>query len=328
MPFGPEYGRCTECDTLICLAGPTDEDLKVVNDDTDYYGKQYWLEHQSKDLGLPDIYQRARNDLSERVLHWMVALLKFRLPPAKVLEIGCSHGAFVSSMRNAGFDASGIEMSPWVVEFARKTFDVPVSLGPVEELDIEAGSLDVIALMDVLEHLPDPQATMAHCMRLLKPDGLLLIQTPRFREEMRYEILVEQEAPFLGMLRPDQHIFLFTERSVAKLFSALNAEHFTFMPAMFPEYDMFFGLSRQPLAEIPKRSADEALMGSSQGRHVLALLDLEDRIRVIEADRAARLNVIRQLDELVRDRSLNTKTAFDNLSAWQAIRGSVKRWIR
>ncbi len=80
-----------------------------------------------------------------------------------------------------------VEMSPWVVEFGQKTFGVPISVGPVEDLDIAPGSLDVIALMDVLEHLPDPAATMAHCLKLLKPDGLLLIQTPQFKEEMNYD---------------------------------------------------------------------------------------------------------------------------------------------
>ena len=45
-------------------------------------------------------------------------------------------------------------------------------LGPVEDQQIEPGSLDVIALMDVFEHLPDPVSTMRHCLRLLRPDGI------------------------------------------------------------------------------------------------------------------------------------------------------------
>lgn len=77
-------------------------------------------------------------------------------------------------------------MSAWVVEFARRRFNVPMLFGPVEGQQIAPGSLDLIALMDVLEHLPDPAGTMLHCLSLLRPDGVLMIQTPRYgRQELR-----------------------------------------------------------------------------------------------------------------------------------------------
>ena len=154
--FGPEYGECRACGTLVYLKDMPPEQLLVRDDETDFYGKKYWLEHQQDAFGYTDIHARARNDLTERNLHWLKTLLKYRLPPAKVLELGCSHGSFVALLRQAGYDAAGVEMSPWVVEFGQKTFGVPISVGPVETLDIAPGSLDVIALMDVLEHLPDP----------------------------------------------------------------------------------------------------------------------------------------------------------------------------
>ena len=46
--------------------------------------------------------------------------MKYRLPPANVLEVGCAHGSFVALMRLAGYEASGVEMSPWVVEFGQE----------------------------------------------------------------------------------------------------------------------------------------------------------------------------------------------------------------
>ena len=51
--------------------------------------------------------------------------------PAGVLELGSSHGAFVGLMTCAGYQASGLELSPWVVEFSQEAFAVPVLLGPV-----------------------------------------------------------------------------------------------------------------------------------------------------------------------------------------------------
>ncbi|MBN9421754.1 MAG: methyltransferase domain-containing protein [Candidatus Accumulibacter sp.] len=306
--FSPEYGECKACGTLVSLVGTSAEELQVVNDETDFYGKQYWLGYQSDDLGFPDIYKRARNDLTERNLHWLRALLKHRLPPAKILELGCSHGSFVALMRLAGYDAAGVEMSPWVVEFGQKTFGVPISVGPVEGLEIAAGSLDVIALMDVLEHLPDPVATMAHCLWLLKPEGVLLIQTPHFKKGMNYNTLVETNASFLEQLKADEHLYLFSDRSVSSLFEGLGAEHIQFEPAIFGHYDMFLAVSREPFHHNALDQINAALQAQSGGRLVSALLDLRERelclaqrFQESESDRAVRGEQIESLTKMVRE---------------------------
>ena len=307
LSFSAEYGECGDCGTLVSLEGMTPEQLRVGNDETDFYGKQYWLNHQSSDLGFPDIYKRARNDLTERNLHWLKTLLKYRLPPAKVLELGCSHGSFVALMRQAGYDAAGVEMSPWVVEFGQKIFGVPISVGPIENLDTMPGSLDVIALMDVLEHLPDPVATMAHCLKLLKPDGILLIQTPQFKEEMDYTALVETKGAFLEQLKADEHLYLFSDRSVTRLFQQLGAEYIEFEPAIFGIYDMFFAVSRAQLQVNIPEQVDSALLSTPNGRLALALLDLREReldltrkLQESESDRAARWTQIETLTGMLR----------------------------
>ena len=103
-------------------------------------------------------------------------------------------GAFVPPLlREAGYEASGIELSPWVVEFSQGAFGIPVRAGPIENLDMAASSLDIVILMDVLEHLLAPVATIQRCVDLLKPDGLLLIQTPRFDETKTFDALVESQ---------------------------------------------------------------------------------------------------------------------------------------
>jgi 2-polyprenyl-3-methyl-5-hydroxy-6-metoxy-1,4-benzoquinol methylase len=301
LPFSPEYVECSVCGTLISLVGMSPEELTVSDDETDFYGKAYWLGHQSEDLGFPDIHKRARVDLTERNLHWLKALLKYRLPGAKVMELGCSHGSFVALMRHAGYDASGVEMSPWVVDFGKNTFNVPIFVGPVENLDIPEGSLDVIALMDVMEHLPDPVATMAHCLKLLKPDGMLLIQTPKFRREIKYAELVEENGAFLEQLKADEHLYLFTEDSAARLFRQIGAEHMQFEPAIFSQYDMFFAVSRLPFEPYTPEQIDAALASGPNGRFILALLDLRQRELASESDRVARGEQIETLTRMVQE---------------------------
>lgn len=306
--FGPEYGECRSCGTLVYLKDMPPEKLLVRDDESDYYGKKYWLEHQRDDFGNADIHARARNDLSERNLHWLRTLLKYRLPRAHVLELGCSHGSFVALLRMAGYDASGVEMSPWVVEFGRDTFDVPVAVGPVEDLDITPGSLDVIVLMDVLEHLSDPVATMAHCLTLLKPDGLLVLQTPQFKAGVGYEMLVERKDRFLEMLIPEEHIYLFSDHSVSTFFAQLGADYIRFEPAIFSHYDMFFVVSRAPLNVNTAEQVESSLLANPNGRLALAMLDLREdvvgltlQVQESESDRAARWLQIQALTAMVKE---------------------------
>src|SRR5687767_379701 len=199
VPFGPEFVRCATCETLVSRqrGTPADEVTHVGADEAGLYGKGYWFEHQTGDVGLPDITTRARADLPERCVHWLRTLLAYKPPPARVQELGSAHGGFVALLKLAGYDAAGLELSPFIVDFARKTFDVPMLLGPVEQQPIEPASLDAVAMMDVLEHLPDPVATMRYVASLLKPDGVLIVQTPRYAEGATFELLAARDDYFL-----------------------------------------------------------------------------------------------------------------------------------
>lgn len=302
--FSDEYAVCTACGTLVSQVGLSAEKTLVVDDSQDFYGKEYWLSHQSADLGFPSIRERARLDLPERDVHWLRTVLKYKLPPAAILELGSAHGGFVALLRQAGYDATGLEMSPWVVEFARQTFDVPMLVGPLEEQKIEPGSLDVIALMDVLEHLPDPLRTMRHALELLKPGGVLVIQVPSYPEGKTYEAMVAENSPFLQQLKADEHLYLFSQRSVREFFARLGAPYLNFEPAIFAHYDMFLVVSRVPLG-LPSQLEVESALSSTPGRRMVqALLDAREQIEQLgrrleesEADREARLEIIRQVGQ-------------------------------
>jgi glycosyltransferase involved in cell wall biosynthesis/2-polyprenyl-3-methyl-5-hydroxy-6-metoxy-1,4-benzoquinol methylase len=299
VPFAPAYLRCEQCETLVVEQMPGLDVARVTDEQRDLYGREYWFSHQERDLGAPTIIARARADLPERCLHWLRAVLKYRLPPARVLELGSAHGGFVALLRAAGFDATGLEISPWVVGFARETFSVPMLQGRVEEQAIEPRSLDLIALMDVLEHLHDPTGTIRHCLGLLKENGLLLVQTPRLPERTTYQEMLERHDRFLEMLQPAEHLYLFSQRSVREFFHRLGADFLEFEPAIFAHYDMFLAVSASPLSQYLPTGIDAALGRTPNGRIVQALLDLSghfgdlhQRHLASEADRAARLETI------------------------------------
>ncbi len=300
--FAPAYGLCKTCGTLVSQAGLANDNYLVQNDETDFYGKKYWLDHMADDLGLPRIQDRARLDLPERCVYWLRHLLSYRLPPAKVLELGAAHGAFTALMRWAGFDATGLELSPWVAELARSTFLVPMLLGPIERQNLVAGSCDVIVANDVMEHLPDPLATLGAVVKLLKPDGVLIIQMPEFVEGKNHAERVAAGERFLEHTKiPTEHLYLYSRRSAGLLLGRLGLDHLEFSQAIF-DYDMYFMASRQPLRRHDQEAIAASLQTTPTGRMAMALLDKDAQTRRLtqlwqeaEADRHARLEIISKL---------------------------------
>ena len=312
LPFSPGYRRCPKCETLVALQSLQPQDLRVKDEARDFYGREYWFSHQQKDLGFPDIVARSRSDLSERCLHWLHALLKYKIPPAKILEVGSAHGGFVALLEGAGFDAVGLELSPWVVELAERTFGVSMLAGPIEDQSLASHSLEAIVLMDVLEHFPDPLGTVKFCLGLLAERGVLVIQTPRYPEGKGYEELLASRDRFLEQLKSEEHLFIFSRQSIQAFLNRLGIEAIAWEPALFPHYDMFLFGSRSSLPAQSPEAIERALSGKPQGRIIQALLDLYGRHELLhgrlleaEADRAARLEVIREADRQLK--TLNRK---------------------
>ena len=275
--FSPDYWLCAECQTLVLQAMPGEEISQVRDDEHDFYGKSYYQRHVQEDYGLPDLPTRARADLPERCLFWLKTLLKYVSGPgAHTLELGCGHGGFVAMQRWAGLDAVGLELSPWLVQQACEWFGVPVIEGRLEDQQLAPASWDAVVLMDVLEHLPDPRRTLRAAAGLLRtPESFLLIQTPCYPAGLSYAQLCAQNHPFLQMLRPMEHLYLFSERSVARLCAELGVGQVRFEPAIFGHYDLFAVASAGALAErsLPERT--QMLMAASPpARWTLALLDL------------------------------------------------------
>ena len=276
-----------------------DEDRTIVRDSGELYGRDYYLRHLPEDYGFPSLEERTRTDLPERAVHWLRTLLKYKLPPAQVLDLGSGHGAFVALLQWAGYHAMGLELSPWLVNYARETFGIPMLLGSIEAQSLDPASIDTIALMDVLEHLQEPVRTMQAVTDALRPDGVLLIQTPKYPEDRSYGSLLEDDDRFLGQLKEREHLYLFSERAIAEFLERLGFGTVVAEQAVFSHYDMFVMATRIPLAKIEPAAAVERLSSSPEGRMVQAVLDLDEKARLAiekhaeaEKDRAARLQII------------------------------------
>ena len=299
--FSPDYAACRRCGTLVLRRMPVAGDVTAVGpDEAGLYGRDYWFGHQRDASGYPDLAHRARADLPERCVHWLRAVLKYKLPPGKSLELGAAHGGFVATLRLAGFDATGLELSPWIAQFARDTFGVPMLQGPVEKQALGAGTFDVVAMMDVIEHLPDPAGTLTACARLLRPDGVLVVQTPDYPEGVSLEEMKAKGMAFGEQLRPKEHLYLFSRRSVAELMKRAGVPWVAFEPAIFAHYDQFFVAAKGEAPTHPDEAVRAALEKTPGGRFAVALMDLGENRDYFRRECEARLKVIEVLDAEVK----------------------------
>ncbi|MDZ7379869.1 MAG: class I SAM-dependent methyltransferase [candidate division KSB1 bacterium] len=129
----------------------------------------------------------------------------------KVLEIGCGIGLLIYAFRRFGCDVKGVELSEVNARFARERLGLDVFVGSVETAALEPGEFDLVILDNVLEHLPDPKATMRKVSELLTIGGRVYVDTPNF-DALERAVAGRRWA----MYEPD-HIHLFTHHSLRRL---------------------------------------------------------------------------------------------------------------
>ncbi|TGM55265.1 methyltransferase domain-containing protein [Leptospira biflexa] len=104
-------------------------------------------------------------------------------PKGNLLDVGCGLGFFVKAVltNKPGWTAVGYEISKQAVKFANEQNGMKtVYAGLVQDSKLPKESFDIITLWDVIEHIPKPHSLLTYLHGLLKPGGVLFLQTPNF----------------------------------------------------------------------------------------------------------------------------------------------------
>lgn len=106
-----------------------------------------------------------------------LARIRKRLEPGTALDVGTGRGAFLEALARLGWHARGVEPDTPAAEAARaRGFDVQVAT--FEEAELPEAAFDLVTLLQVLEHLPDPVAALRRLRALLRPGGTAVLAVP------------------------------------------------------------------------------------------------------------------------------------------------------
>lgn len=157
-----------------------------------------------------DLYRRRREFRLKRG-DKRLRRIELLSEPGRLLDIGCSLGYFVEAANARGWQASGVEISPYAAEEAH-SLGLDVLSGILENANYPDGAFDCVTMWDVLEHVPDPTEHMLEVRRVLAPGGLVAIGTPNLAH-----VAFRRKKERWRHLKPREHIFYFQRGSICRL---------------------------------------------------------------------------------------------------------------
>jgi 2-polyprenyl-3-methyl-5-hydroxy-6-metoxy-1,4-benzoquinol methylase len=173
-------------------------------------------------------YAGAERSVREATAAAMVDVLSsLGVSAGPVLDVGCGGGYFVAAATQRGWDPQGIDLST----AAPAMSDRLGVKGRVQVASIAAFAsktrrrvFNAVTLFDVIEHLHDPVSAIRDALAVLRPEGLLVVTTPRFGGPL-YRKQGERYIQF-----KKDHVHYFTESTLVRTVESAGAVKWRLLP--------------------------------------------------------------------------------------------------
>ncbi len=211
--------KCSKCDLL--WADPlTDENYeKMIN--SDYFGEEIYL---SKEKGQKE---RFRSQIEKVLKIYGNKVLKDEI---KILDVGSGLGFFIDVCDEMKIYCEGCDINEKAVNYSNRERN-KTRIGTVDGY-YEDNSFDMIFALNLIEHIPHPKEFITQCARILKPGGLLVLETPI--QESLFHVFARIGDYMTGYrmnnygINTNGHIYKFCNRSFEKFkdlgFSIIHKE--------------------------------------------------------------------------------------------------------
>ena len=158
--------RCRSCGFIFMNPPFTDATIKGFYTEDYYRGSAEYTYHD----------EREAERYAAHVWDSRLNVIRRYAAEGNFLDVGSSFGGF---LRRAGryYTTFGIEMSEYSAAYARKEGGLNIHTGTLGDHPYEGNFFSVITMIEVLEHLKDPAPALKECCRLLKKEGVLVLQT-------------------------------------------------------------------------------------------------------------------------------------------------------
>tara|TARA_Y100001936_G_C16075399_1_gene673675 strand:- start:406 stop:1338 length:933 start_codon:yes stop_codon:yes gene_type:complete len=166
--------------------------------------KIYEVGYDSKNLHKPPPHDFSLYSLFFKTIE------KYRLNN-QLLDVGCFRGDILFGAKQKSWDVHGIEISEKAAEYGKINYDIDINIGSLFDAKYDSNFFDVISMFDVIEHLSDPSSYLYEINRILRPGGVLYVDTPNFNSINRY-IFKEQWSVFFPW-----HLYYFTPNSLINI---------------------------------------------------------------------------------------------------------------
>src|SRR5215471_1451383 len=206
------HSRCRDCGFTFANPLPPDELLG------DFYNSSYYANFRQFELdrACQDHYFSVSLYRDIRSLaNWLTSRLDDDRS-LSVLDFGCGPAAFLALLRDEyGFEhVEGLDINRDAVEVAKRLHNLVVK-SSVDELD--QPDYDVVLLMELVEHVPDPAALFSQVARLIKRGGRIFITTPAVNNLVG-RLLPSHSAHYSAPF----HVSMFTMLAVRRLLARFD----------------------------------------------------------------------------------------------------------
>lgn len=203
--FGQTIVNCRRCGLLFTNPRPQEEDLFK------RYGPDYFLQEYLPAFGA-GTESYSLDIVMNRYSLYLDVLEHARLSGRRLLDVGAGAGFFVKAASQNGWEAEGVEVSETAAAYGRDILKVRLHNRKFEETDFGEATFDAVTLLDTIEHLRDPLGCLSGIRRILKKNGLLILNTPDVRSLSRL---------FLGRdwaeFSPVEHLYYFSQKTLAAI---------------------------------------------------------------------------------------------------------------